>query len=310
MLYPITFSIPQEKIIKFNPNKIKILSDLIPGNLSTYIYENEKDYYNEYQISYFAKTTKKGGWDCLRHYEIIANGCVPYFPNIEDCPEQTLYLFPKDLIIEGNILYKKFIDFNITNSNIIDSNIIDTVIMLEYNNLIKKLLSYLKQHLTTTSVAKYILNKINIKNVKKILYLSSQNTPDYLRSLTLHGFKSIFGSNCYDYPKINYIYKSNEINYNELYGKGITYTNLLEQNYYESLDNETVINNINNKLYDIIIYGSYYHGMPFYDLVNKIYSANQIILLCGEDIRVCDYNIDCDYKQYIDKGYTVFIREL
>jgi hypothetical protein len=50
--------------------------------------------------------------------------------------------------------------------------------------------------------------------------------------------------------------------------------------------------------------------MPFYDLVNKIYSANQIILLCGEDIRVCDYNIDCDYKQYIDKGYTVFIREL
>jgi len=312
MLFPITFSIPEEKIIikKNITNKIKILSDLIPGNLSIYIYENEKDYYNEYQISYFAKTTKKGGWDCLRHYEIIANGCIPYFPNIEKCPEQTLILFPKDLIIKGNLLYKKFIDSNITDLNIIDSTIINSSLINEYNKLITQLLNYLKKNLTTTNIAKYILNKTNFINVNKILYLSSQTTPDYLRSLTLHGFKTIFGVNCYDYPKINYIYKSNDINYNELYGKGITYTNLLDQSYHESLDYETVITNINNKFYDIIIYGSYYRGMPFYDLVNKIYPSNEIILLCGEDIIDNNYNIHCDYKQYVEKGHTVFIREL
>ena len=57
MLHPITFSIPKEKICDTYNIKTKILSDLIPGNTSTYIYNNEQDYYNEYKTSYFAITT-------------------------------------------------------------------------------------------------------------------------------------------------------------------------------------------------------------------------------------------------------------
>ena len=45
MLYPITFSIPQEKIINDIPLKVKILSNLIPGDMSTYIYNTEEEYY-------------------------------------------------------------------------------------------------------------------------------------------------------------------------------------------------------------------------------------------------------------------------
>ena len=40
---------------------------------------NESDYYKDYQRSYFAITCKKGGWDCLRHYEILANAVSPTF---------------------------------------------------------------------------------------------------------------------------------------------------------------------------------------------------------------------------------------
>jgi hypothetical protein len=47
-------------------------------------YNTEEEYYNEYKKSYFAITTKKCGWDCMRHYEILANGCIPYFLNIEN----------------------------------------------------------------------------------------------------------------------------------------------------------------------------------------------------------------------------------
>ena len=42
----------------------------------------------------------------MRHYEIMANGCIPYFPNIEQCPPNTMALLPKHLIIEGNKLYE------------------------------------------------------------------------------------------------------------------------------------------------------------------------------------------------------------
>jgi len=107
MIHPIVFSIPEEKICTCAPVKDKLLSSLIPGRRSTYIYMTEHDYYNEYKRSYFAMTTKKGGWDCMRHYEILANGCVPYFPDIEKCPPNTMALFPKELTIQGNSLYNK-----------------------------------------------------------------------------------------------------------------------------------------------------------------------------------------------------------
>jgi hypothetical protein len=296
MLNGITFSIPEEKIVKDIPNKSKILSNLIPGNLSTYIYNDEEDYYSEYKKSLFAMTIQKGGWDCMRHYEILLNGCIPYFPNIENCPENTMKLFPKDLILEGNILFEKYRNYDINNLEKDDIN--------ECNILIKKLLEYTNQYLTTKNMAKYILEKTNNTNISNILYLSGNMNPDYLRSVTLHGFKELFGSKCHDYPKVSYIYKSENLDYKKLYGKGITYTNLLNDCLHDDTLDKTIENDIRNKKYDIIIYGSYHRGTPFYELVCNLYTPDKIILLCGEDIH------NCDCLHYVNKGHCVFVREL
>jgi hypothetical protein len=297
MLHPITFSIPKEKICENNSVKTKILSDLIPGVISTYIYNTEEEYYNEYRKSYFAITQQKSGWDCMRHYEILANGCIPYFLNIENCPKNTMSLLPKELFIQANALYDaKFKNKNIDELNQEDIN--------EYTVLQKKLLEYTKNYLTTEKMVDYILKKSNCENVSKILYLSLDINPDYLRCVTLHGFKTLFGVNCHDYPKIPHIYKSDSINYKNLYGKGITYTNLLEQNLHnDNLDN-SIVEDIKNKYYDIVIYGSYHRGMPYYDLISKIYNPDKIVLLCGEDIHHCNNN------HFLEKGHYVFVREL
>lgn len=297
MINPITFSIPEEKIVNYNINlKKKIVSNLIPGQTNTYIYNNEEEYYNEYKQSFFAITTKKSGWDCMRHYEILANGCIPYFPNIENCPENTMALFPKKLIIDGNTLYTKIINKNINELTDDDKN--------EYNILINKLLNYTREHLVTHKMAKYILEKTNFQNVSNILFLSGNTDPDYLRCTTLHGFKVLFGEKCHDYPKVPHIYKSNDIMYNKLYGKGITYTNLLDPMLRDDCLDNTIEYDITNKYYDIIIYGSYHRGMPYYDLVYEKYMPDQIILLCGEDDHCCDYN------KYVTKNHNVFVREL
>jgi len=297
MLFPITFSIPKEKICDISIQKTKILSNLIPGKVSTYIYNTEQEYYNEYQESYFAITTQKAGWDCLRHYEILANRCVPLFINIDECPINTLFLFPKKLLFEAINLYNnKFANKKINELTIEDIN--------EYAILQNKLLEYTKNYLTTDKIAKYILQKTNHENINKILYLSQDVGPDYLRCLTLHGFKSIFGSDCHDYPKIPHIYKSQNINYANLYGKGMTYTNLLEQYVHDSSLDTNVVNNIKNKYYDIVIYGSYHRGMPYYDLICSIYKPNEIILLCGEDLH------NCNYDYFLNKQHFIFIREM
>jgi hypothetical protein len=297
MLRPITFSIPKEKICENYNVKTKILSNLIPGNMSTYIYNNEEEYYNEYKTSYFAITTKKAGWDCMRHYEILANGCIPYFLNIENCPKNTMYLLPKNLLIQSNTLYE--INFKNKNINELSQKEID-----EYNILQKKLLEYTKNYLTTEKMAEYILKNINYKNVSKILFLSGDTSPDYLRCVTLHGFKILFSNNCHDYPKIPHIYKSDTINYKKLYGKGITYTNLLEQNLHNDNLDDSIVEDIKNKYYDIIIYGSYNRGMPYYDLISELYNTEQIILLDGEDQHCCNHNF------FLEKGHYLFVREL
>jgi len=297
MLHPITFSIPLEKVVTEIPKKTKILSDLIPGKLSTYIYTNETDYYNEYKQSYFATTTKKAGWDCMRHYEIIANGCVPYFPNIESCPPRTMALLPKDLIVEGNTLYKIFLESGATEENV-----------KAYFDLTTRFLKYMRDYLTTHRLAQYVLNKIEFKkNVpdqkSNILFLSGSTYSDYLRCLTLHGFKSIFGSACHDYPKIPHIYKT-YMDANRLYGKGISYSNLLEDYLHDDSLDTKIETLIKKKYFDLIIYGSYHRGLPFFDLVNELYKPNEIVMICGEDIH------DCNYGDYVKRGYNLFVREL
>ena len=303
-IYPIIFSIPEEKIVKNIPFKTKLISNLIPGDTSTYIYNTENDYYKEYQKSIFAKTIMKAGWDCMRHYEILANGTIPYFPNIENCPKNTMALFPKELVMEGNNLYNKLKDKNINELTISEKE--------ECNKLAEKLLKFTKENLTTKNIAKYILNSTNNLNAKNILFLSVSTYPDYLRCLTLHGFKELFGKNCHDYPKVTHIYKNENYSYNTLYGKGFTYSNLLDNTLHDdSLDN-TIENDIINNKYDIIIYGSYHRGTPHFDLVNKYYPPEKIILLCGEDYidkNYNDYHIN-HHKEMADKKYNIFVREM
>ena len=106
---PISFAFPKEKIPEIDDTKReKAFAPLIPVNqsidpsyMSTYIYEEEQEYYDMYKTCYFAYTSKKGGWDTLRHYEIIANGSIPFFVDLENCPDKTLWNMPKDLLIRA-----------------------------------------------------------------------------------------------------------------------------------------------------------------------------------------------------------------
>ena len=49
-------------------------------------FEREQDYYADLQQARFGITVKRAGWDCLRHYELAANGCVPCFRDLESKP--------------------------------------------------------------------------------------------------------------------------------------------------------------------------------------------------------------------------------
>jgi hypothetical protein len=91
---PIAFSIPEEKIITERPLKRKDFNAHVVdpevadrvGATSSYAFEDEEEYYADLQASRFGVTTKRTGWDALRHYEIAANGSVPCFRGLERKP--------------------------------------------------------------------------------------------------------------------------------------------------------------------------------------------------------------------------------
>jgi hypothetical protein len=154
-LKPISFCYPEEKINNIY-NKIKTNATVIPGKLETYIFNNEKDYYKDYNESLFAFTCKKGGWDCLRHYEIIFNNCIPWFLDIENCPQNTLQFLPKDLLIEvKNLKGVKMEIVNNTPQIIIDDLVFDEQ---QYKLLLDAITTHCKNNLTTKKMAQYLLN--------------------------------------------------------------------------------------------------------------------------------------------------------
>lgn len=145
--FPISFAIPEENIVKETPLKTKEVAFIIPGDTKTYIYNSEKDYYEGYAQAKYGITFKKAGWDCMRHYEILANACIPYFPRIEHCPKYTMTTFPKSLVIETNRL--------IDSKKLLDND----TLMKFYINIY---LEYTRNMLTTKKLAEYILSFLSI----------------------------------------------------------------------------------------------------------------------------------------------------
>jgi len=77
-----------------------------------YKFTEEKDYYDDLARSYFGITMRKGGWDCTRHYEIMAAGALVMFKHYDQkpaacapqCPHFISYTDKADFMAKTNRL--------------------------------------------------------------------------------------------------------------------------------------------------------------------------------------------------------------
>ena len=137
---PISMAVPDEVHLPYIPiNKTQLFATVVPCKQDTYIFKDEHSYYFDYYKSYYGVTFKKGGWDCMRHYEILANKCIPYFVDLKNCPKNTLVNWPKKLILETNEYAKSHL------------------VPLEYDYLLEELGDYVKRNMTTRVLANYLI---------------------------------------------------------------------------------------------------------------------------------------------------------
>lgn len=271
--YPIQYSIPASKVVKQIPTKTRDFAVYRPGQ--PYLYTNEEDYYRGYQDAFFAITCKKQGWDSLRHYEILANGCIPYFVGLEDCPDSnTLHFLPKKLILEAMRL--EGVSYP---SLSIDKEKFD---FKRYYEILEELLEHTRAHLTSEKMADYLLQTVNYRGQGKVLFLSADCQPEYLRDTILIGLKDLLGDRVVDVPKIEYIYRPYGGDPKNLYGLGMTYTKVVAD---LAVDRSSLAQRIARREFDLIVYGEMHKGLfLFYDLVKQHYRDDEIVYLYCEEV--------------------------
>jgi len=181
-VWPINFAFPKEKIwdgcMTLEGRQTYDIAPLVPVNqsidssyMSTYIYDNEKDYYQMYRDSKFALTSKKGGWDTLRHYEILANRCVPLFVDINSCPKNCMWNYPKDLCkralfypgLHLNLKRGEWVPgMELPHCGVIEKETRGNVVIdREYHSLQEEFFTYFKENLTTEHLARYVLETMD-----------------------------------------------------------------------------------------------------------------------------------------------------
>lgn len=298
MLHSLGLSVPEEIIVPWVPNKNKDFASVIPDVAYTYSFEDQNQYYNDYKKSFYGISHKKGGlgeggsWDCMRHYEILANGCIPYFQDLDKCPPQTMTMFPKQLVAAAMRVpgvYPNRIDHNTFSGS-------------DYQLYANAILKHTKENLTTKAMGRYLLSKVEKPDAKSVLYLSGSVDPICIRDVMLHGLRSLLGPGLVDYPQVPHLYRSlSKEDADQLLGKGFTLTRILDDINIDRVTNN-VLESIKNREYDLIVYGSVHQGFPLWSEVTASYDFKEIVLICGEDEHECCY--------IHNKHHHLFVKEL
>eukprot|EP01062_Namystynia_karyoxenos_P016060 TRINITY_DN15857_c0_g1_i1.p1 TRINITY_DN15857_c0_g1~~TRINITY_DN15857_c0_g1_i1.p1 ORF type:complete len:534 (+),score=96.14 TRINITY_DN15857_c0_g1_i1:115-1716(+) len=318
---PISFSMPESLLVDDIPPKEKDCPDLVPGGLGSsshrFINSTEGSYYQEYRRSRYCVTYKKAGFDCMRHYEIIFNGCMPFFLDLEYAYQYSVTHLPRSLLLEARDL--PGVSFNCTSVRVeIDHSIFPVA---RYEQLLRALLAHAREHLTTKAMARHALRVTGNAAARKVLWLRGRGDRHlpyiwwggYLDHLLLHGFRTLLGINFIDTdPDMHdFLYEPRKgccnrstlafwENFRRLYGKGFTYAGHLSREESARVNREDIDSRLKRKEFDVVVlpvHRGHHHRQRSgrgWTVVNHLprvverlhgfgYKREQIVYLIGED---------------------------
>jgi len=176
---------------------------VIPTKRSTYTFGTQDSYYDQYATSLFGITMKKAGWDCMRHYEILAAGAVPYMLDLELIPEYTMMAFPKRLFREAlglpgmpssAAVREAVVSYSDAAAAAdpslerpmpkINRALFDTK---RYCEIREKLINYTESYLTTTALASYVIDQVQVSVGLSDLIASTSKADTELGSVSSRG---------------------------------------------------------------------------------------------------------------------------
>ncbi len=163
-LLPFSMSIPEEHIEEVKPTEKEqlmpqyLVDQEVAASLSSeasynpvggrdFAFDSEEGYLEDVRRSRFGVTTKRAGWDCLRHYEYAAKGTVLCF---RDLDLKSGHCAPHGLSEENCVIYHSAADLNAK---------IDAMSVDEYARIQAATLQWVRTK-TTTRVAADLLQQL------------------------------------------------------------------------------------------------------------------------------------------------------
>jgi len=288
----------------------------------------------------FAVTRRKAGWDCMRHLEILANGAVPYFPDLESMPDLTMQHHPKHLYERAKKMDGVHYDGDILRPS---SFFINTSVFSfdQYFALAEETLKYSREHLTTRAMAQYLLQTVGFSStddVSKILF-ATHCVDDYLQDATLHGLKLVLKTRLIDYvpnadrltgcvvdrSKRDTILPNYRVNMymdawaalslenfatRKGYGKGFTIWNRLSFSEYGQVDRTRIDDQLTSGAFDLVLLSDRCATSPeeksFVDAVRKSIPSRKVVILFGGDEPVSAQT----FAPFVDMADWFFAREI
>jgi hypothetical protein len=276
-VFPLSYAFPDELIVADVPNKDRVWAEVIPGFRETYRFGpgQQADYFEQYRRARFAFTWRKGGWDCLRHYEILANGCVPVFRGLDSCPAATLASFPKTLVLEA---MRDLLPWSESKAAL-------------YDHYVARMLRHAREGLTCSALARSFLERFQLPPATpRILVLRCHRSVNYTREMLLIGLKRM--QECVEFPRVPYLYDDYPIErLGECAGNGFGYARLLSAPPHP-WTRRAIRDSIRAREWDLIVYGKMGVGerrqgtvprCPFWADVSAVYAPEEIAFLYGGD---------------------------
>ena len=137
--------------------------------MKTYRFETQDAYYSQYANSLFAITMPRAGLDCMRHYEILASGSVPFF--IESAAltasPLSMHAFPRELVLTASLLPGVPTEEQVQEAWRTDAELHvnrSTFDLRAYCGLRAQLLAHTEAKLTTLTLARYVLEQLRLAN--------------------------------------------------------------------------------------------------------------------------------------------------
>lgn len=287
-VWPISFSIPGSSIRAPLPSnhRTHLVSPIVPGY--PYAFTNHDDYLSTYARSFLAVTHRKAGWDCFRHLEILASGSAPLMVDVDHIPEFSMIHYPKQAL-------KKILE----NAQI--GGVPSHQVYLELRR-------FVMQHLTTRTMAKYILDRAHLDDVGKVLFVDAQhpNSIDYLSTLTLIGLKELFGRECVPLFQPPWIYRDFQGDSSHLYGRGFGTTRALDPHLksLEEIEAKSALESL--EIFDTVIVGSISRNLSRAHALLQHFPPDRTIWIHGEDTPP----LAEEMRTYRASGAHLFVRSI